>query len=145
MVTLQPRSTAGASTDTPLDPAVLEDLARDALSAPVADPLWLLARQWQTGAFYAGDGGSPVTTQLSWAGGPLSRNGVPLDGPLEGLVEPEPPPPLDAMDATRRVRLASELRRRLADAGLTSSDSGSLWKAWRAAFPAIPAEAEALR
>src|SRR5215207_8115755 len=121
MVTLQPRSTAGASTDTPLDPAVLEDLARDALSAPVADPLWLLARQWQTGAFHASDGGSPVTTELAWAGGPLSRNGVPLDGPFESLVEPEPPPPLPTLDAARRIRLASELRHRLAESGLTST------------------------
>jgi hypothetical protein len=145
MVTLQPRSTAKASTDTPLDPAVLEDLARDALAAPVADPLWLLARQWQTGAFHASDGGSPVTTELAWAGGPLSRNGLPLDGPLEGLVEPEPPPPLPALDAARRIRLASELRHRLAESTLTSTDLSSLWNAWRAAFPAVPAEAEALR
>lgn len=145
MVTLQPRSTAEASPDTPLDPAVLETLARDAVAAPVADPLWMLARQWQTGAFQATDGGSPVLTELAWAGGPLSRNGVPLDGPLEGLVEPEPPPPLPTLDAARRVRLASELRHRLAESGLTGIDPSGLWTTWRDAFPAIQAEAESIR
>jgi len=145
MVTLQPRSTAEVATGSPVDPAVLAELVRDALAAPVADPVWLLARQWQTGAFQAADGGSPVTTELAWAGGPLSRNGVALDGPLEDRFEPEPPPPLPALDAARRVRLASELRRRLAESRLTGTELNALWTAWRTAFPAITAEDEALR
>ncbi len=50
--------------------ARLEPDARDpelapGLQARIADPLWLLGRQWQFGEFAASDGGSAITAQLS--------------------------------------------------------------------------------
>ena len=49
----------------------LEPRSRDAsmqtsLQARIYDPLWLLARQWQTGEFEGDDSGSPAAAQ--WRG-----------------------------------------------------------------------------
>ena len=41
------------------------DLARG-YAATVQDPLWLLARQWQTGEFQGSDGGTPIVAR--WRG-----------------------------------------------------------------------------
>jgi hypothetical protein len=46
---------------------------QDGLQARVHDPLWLLARQWQTGEFKADDAGSPVGAQLQLETAPLTR------------------------------------------------------------------------
>jgi hypothetical protein len=75
---------------------------RASLEARVADPLWLLARQWQLGEFAATDGGSPVQARLRaeraqvsrWlpgrpAGTSNGRRLTPLEEPLETLVERE--------------------------------------------------------
>ncbi|MGW0884583.1 hypothetical protein [Streptomyces sp. NPDC002671] len=70
----------------------------DALEAGVADPLFLLARQWQLGEYAGEDGGSPVSARLEIAGAVVNRfrpgeegAPVPLDAgvPLEYLVEAE--------------------------------------------------------
>lgn len=53
-----------------------------ALEARVADPLWLLARQWQVGEFAGEDAGSPVTAQLQADVGSISRF---LPGPPNGV------------------------------------------------------------
>src|SRR5688500_6797075 len=37
------------------------------LEARIADPLWMLARQWQTGEFLAEDVGSPIEATLDYA------------------------------------------------------------------------------
>lgn len=70
---------------------------REELEARVKDPLWFLARQWQTGEFEAEDGGRPVLIQadteefafeaLHFAGG----NGPAVDPamPLDFLIEAE--------------------------------------------------------
>jgi hypothetical protein len=89
----------------------LEALARDprlsdALEARIADPLWMLGRQWQTGEFQATDGGTPVnararisvrTLGLYRPGGTgAAAAAPPLDlagRPLDLLVEAEPAPP----------------------------------------------------
>jgi hypothetical protein len=46
---------------------------QDGLQARVHDPLWLLARQWQTGEFKADDAGSPVGAYLNIENAPVSR------------------------------------------------------------------------
>jgi hypothetical protein len=76
-----------------------------ALRAPLADPLWLLARQWQFGELHGDDAGSPVEVELAGEAGELSRYlAGRLDGaaatravdfsslaaPLEPVVEAEP-------------------------------------------------------
>lgn len=76
---------------------VSPDIA-DALGAPVADPLWMLARQWQMGEFEAETGGSLVqvhvtTRSLAVDGlrmGALQRPLTP-ETPLEAAVEAEDP------------------------------------------------------
>jgi len=71
------------------------------LGARVKDPLWFLARQWQSGEFEAENGGRPAalgfetrTSPLKTAvfpGAPAAEVRVPLDRamPLEALVEAE--------------------------------------------------------
>lgn len=68
----------------------------EALEARTKDPLWFLARQWQSGEFAAENGGRPAYLSLSWREHPLERatiGGKPrdlnLDQPLEYVVERE--------------------------------------------------------
>jgi hypothetical protein len=71
-----------------------------ALRSEVADPLWMLTRQWQTGEFEADDAGSPVIAQLTYVTDPLTHlriadgTTVELDDdlPLEAMVERHPIP-----------------------------------------------------
>ncbi|HEU4399522.1 MAG TPA: hypothetical protein VFU54_17010, partial [Actinomycetota bacterium] len=108
---LHPASTATSATD-----------RRDAVSAPVRDPLWLIARAWQTGGFVADDAGSPVEVAIGAAAVPLTSGpGSPAPVPLEAWVEAEPLPALDDLDTGRLVTLATELVRRLRDAGAAAA------------------------
>jgi hypothetical protein len=83
-----------------------------ALSAPVSDPLWMLARQWQIGGLLADDAGTPVHVRLAHRVYPVTLDGEPLAGPLEPAIEAEPAP------APASAALAAELFRRLRDAGV---------------------------
>ncbi|MGP4091954.1 hypothetical protein ACTWQJ_47435, partial [Streptomyces sp. KR55] len=83
---------------------VTPDLA-PALAAPVADPLWLLHRQWAFGELHGEDAGSPIDVRLTgdpavlarYHPGPLGPGAsqvavdyAHLDLPLEVAVEREP-------------------------------------------------------
>ena len=46
-----------------LEPDPLRPDVTVGATAPLHDPLWLLARQWQTGEFAAQDGGTPVVAR----------------------------------------------------------------------------------
>ena len=67
------------------------------LQACTADPLWMLARQWQTGEFQGEDAGSPIEVRLAHSTQSLDRvqlgeGGAPIDLlsiPLEAVVEQE--------------------------------------------------------
>jgi hypothetical protein len=68
----------------------------DALEARIKDPLWFLARQWQTGEFNAENGGSLAATYISFREYPLGKltrgtatEAISLDAPLDALVERE--------------------------------------------------------
>src|SRR5262245_47233927 len=68
----------------------------EALSARTKDPLWFLARQWQTGEFEAENGGSLAAAYVSFREHPLGKlkrgtttQAVSLDAPLDALVEGE--------------------------------------------------------
>jgi hypothetical protein len=75
------------------------------LRAPLADPLWLLTRQWQFGELHGDDAGSPVEVRLAGQVAGLSRylagrldgaaparavDFATLAAPLEPVVEAEP-------------------------------------------------------
>jgi hypothetical protein len=74
------------------------------LAARVADPLWMLARQWQSAEFIGSDGGTPVMARLTYDSAPLTRwtrgagqsgdvgEVLPEGVPLEALVDLVPAP-----------------------------------------------------
>ncbi|MEF8906698.1 MAG: lamin tail domain-containing protein [Haloarculaceae archaeon] len=85
-----------------LTPDARNETMRKGLRALVADPLWMLGRQWQVGEMTGEDAGSPVAVEL-WldhdpmtAVDPATDDTEPRpydhreDGPLEALVEREP-------------------------------------------------------
>lgn len=117
------------------------------LAARVADPLWLLARQFQFGEFTGDDGGAPTRIHVEATWTPFTRwhpgdpptesgKGQPLDiahQPLESLVEDDrgvseiaAPPLLAVVEAGQR------LARDLAAAG-----QGTAATALQTAFPVI--------
>jgi hypothetical protein len=105
---------------TRLEPFTRLDDIDAGLAARIHDPLWLLARQWQTGEFQAEDAGTPVRADARMERATISRyhpgpvaareavRGRPYSGdePLEALVEHEGLP--RAADPRRDLRLAAE-------------------------------------
>jgi hypothetical protein len=105
---------------TRLEPFTRLDDIDIGLQAQVHDPLWMLARQWQTGEFQGEDNGTPVQARLRLERVPLARvhsgprttdpiqQGQPYqtDIPLEALIEREPVQL--ATDPRRDLRLAAE-------------------------------------
>jgi hypothetical protein len=92
------------------------DFARG-IQARTADPLWMLARQWQTGEFLGEDTGSPVKVEMCYSTQPIDRvrlggessQPTPSGVPLETIVEQE----LGEIDYRERVRIGQEFERRL--------------------------------
>jgi hypothetical protein len=109
------------------------------LTAPIADPLWLLHRQWQLGELDANDAGTPIAVTVEHEQTPLASvrlgdAGVrPYDPdrlPLETAVEAEPV--RDLADEHRRLAAETglEFLRRLEAAGV-----GRLRDDYRRRFP----------
>jgi hypothetical protein len=84
-----------------LEPVPVDLSLADGLEAGVADPLWLLARQWQFGELAGEDAGSPAAASMWVETSPLTRFSpqAPSGGataidmaavPLEARVEAEP-------------------------------------------------------
>lgn len=104
-------------------PRTAGDVA-EGLMARLADPVWLLARQWQLGEFAAEDAGSPLTVQVQTAAylaDGVSRNDttvpyVPAAHPLEAVVESEPASAVGP-DLRLRARWGLLLAERLHAAG----------------------------
>jgi hypothetical protein len=82
-----------------LEPSPRSTGIEEGLAARIHDPLWLLARQWQTGEFNGKDAGTPVIVQVTgtacavdaWRGSNQPA-WTPFDGsaaPLDALVETE--------------------------------------------------------
>jgi hypothetical protein len=106
-----------------------------AVTAPVRDPLWFLARQLQTGGLAADDGGSAVRVAATVATTPIAVNGRTVNTPLQPDVEAEPPVPRDRLDTATRIRLASELIRRVVDARVPPTTVASLRAGLASAYP----------
>lgn len=82
-----------------LESATVDPDLAEGLEARVADPLWLLARQWQAGEFRGEDAADPLLVRLESQSARIARvrlgGGSTLDvdsvaAPLEALVEAEP-------------------------------------------------------
>lgn len=130
----------------------LEPLSRSgnpaaALSAAVADPLWMLMRQEQFGEFRGEDAGTPVSVQVqttsaaahSW--GPAGGITFPVGaGPVDSAVEQERAGDLDFLT---RARLGFELVKRLRAVGLGAVADGLPRLAPLTAPPGAPAAAVA--
>src|SRR6476661_5091022 len=89
------------------------------LQAPLADPLWLLARQWQFGELHGEDAGTPVEVRLQGRVAAVDRylaghvgpdaearavDHATLAAPLEPVVEAEP-----ARTTSQRLRVEAGL------------------------------------
>ncbi|GAB3061297.1 hypothetical protein GCM10027053_24470 [Intrasporangium mesophilum] len=122
----------------PASTATTDEQRLSAVMAPVRDPLWFLSRQLQTRGFLADDGGSPVTVTVARSTTPLTVDGVLVTAPLEPVVEAEPPTPRDRVDTATRIRLTSELFRRVAEAGVPAATVTTLRAGLAAAYPMRP-------
>ena len=125
-----------------LELATRSDDLSPGIAAPVYDPAWLLARQWQLGELIGNDGGTPIgvrhtgdvlmVEELSAGGGPA----VPLDQrPWEAQVEATPVRPVAGWSRWLQVETGRELVAQLRAHGI-----GARAAAVVAAFPlAAPA------
>jgi hypothetical protein len=120
------------------------------LSARTADPLWLLARQWQLGELSGEDAGSAVEVRLRYAACPITRyraGPLPAGGagnhpdvrPWEALVEAE------AESAPQDRRVAALAGQRFLDAlgPVLSARYGDAVRGQYSAAPLSDAEAAA--
>jgi hypothetical protein len=115
-----------ATTWSRLEPLPTNDDVADALQARVADPLWMLARQWQFNEFQGEDAGSPVQADLRIDGVPVTSlvgGGAPAQAlagapPIEALVERE-----QVLQAHPKLnaQAGQHLMRRLRAAGLAAA------------------------
>lgn len=86
------------------------------LEARIADPLWMLSRQWQMGEFSGQDNGSPIRINVQYENTPMnevtlnqSSTNFSLSNsiPLEAVVESEQMP----MDWRNRIRIGQQFER----------------------------------
>ena len=114
-----------ATTWSRLEPLPTSDDVSEALQARVADPLWMLARQWQFNEFQGEDAGSPIEASLRVTGVPVTSlvatnvQAVALDGaaPIEVLVEREQVLPVHPK---LNAQAGQQLMRHLRAAGVSS-------------------------
>ncbi len=125
-----------------LEPDPLRPDVTVGATAPLHDPLWLLARQWQTGEFAAQDGGTPVVARWRGVVAPPTRfvaGRIPPDtqlqaprfdasaAPLETLIEAVGTTLPGGADGLAGLRLGVDTGRlflRLLAAQSTSRDYG---------------------
>ncbi len=99
------------------------------MEAQVADPLWMLARQWQVLEFEGDDAAQPAAARITGQNVPLSwlqGNGNqqhPFSSatPLEKVVETTPVPDFGAAGMHTAVRASRRLIRMLSSAGLSAA------------------------
>jgi hypothetical protein len=128
-----------------LEPMSLSADLTPGLQTLMADPLWLIGRQWQFGELRGEDGGTPISAVVDVEHGPISRlkPGAPDDTsteafdvldesiPLEALVEAEGvPAPADRIRAEAGLQLL-----RMLSAGDLDQVRGSVVAKWP--FPAV--------
>lgn len=105
----------------------------EGVRARIADPMWLLGRQWQVGEFRGDDASQPVSVSVkaeivpigSYRSGPSGKGislkpqpGVPPLPPLEVIAEAELPEENGFTGVAHAARIGQELARAFADKGL---------------------------
>ena len=122
------RPSPSATTWSRLEPLPTSDDVALSLQAQLADPLWMLARQWQFNELQAEDAGSPVRAALQVLGLPV-HSLLPLNGnaptvsvapgqpPIEALVEHEQ---VLAIHPKLNAQSGQQLGRQLRAAGLAA-------------------------
>ena len=120
------RPSPSATTWSRLEPLPTSDDVASSLQAQLADPLWMLARQWQFNEWQGEDAGSPVRAALQVLGLPVHTL-LPLNGnaqavsltansaPIEALVEREQ---VLASHPKLNAQAGQQLARQLRAAGL---------------------------
>lgn len=109
---------------TRLEPHTRAEDIDPGLQARIYDPLWMLARQWQTGEFAGEDNGSPASVRLRAERAPLGRyfaGPVPLSGSVPGVPYRAETIPLETMVESESLQDLNDPRRDLriaAQAGL---------------------------
>ncbi|GAB2958825.1 hypothetical protein GCM10027280_54440 [Micromonospora polyrhachis] len=134
------------TTWTRLEPRTRREDMSPSLEARTADPLWLLARQWQFGEFTGEDAGSPVAARVHaevaaftrYRPGGRSGSTVPMPSgvPLEALVERETAATAD--DLRFAAETGQHFLRLLAAAGAGSLASAIID---RFRIPEVPVDA----
>ncbi|MGK7868041.1 hypothetical protein [Falsiroseomonas sp. E2-1-a20] len=120
-----------------VSPAAL-DMA-PGLDARIADPLWMIGRQWQFAELLGNDAGSPVSATLAWQSAPLRVAGGDAEigsAPVEPIIEAEP---ARAAYSALAAEAGIDFGRALALEG-----AAALLPVFRAAFPFRPPEPDAL-
>jgi hypothetical protein len=113
--------------------------ATRALAVAVLDPLWMLARQWQTGELRAEDAGSAVGLEISLETAPFEQVETPAGtavdtGPAEPLqlvVDAEPVPPVADRPLEELALSGLELLSCLDDHGAGSARAALLGDRYR--------------
>lgn len=122
-----------------IEAATIDPELDEGLEARIADPYWLLARQWQTGEFGGEDAANPLHMSVRGRALPLDRvrvGGRPqdpsteLDAPLEPVVEREP-----VRGGPAGARVAAELGQLLLHALATAAIPLDWRTALRTAYP----------
>ena len=132
-----------ATTWSRLEPLPTSDDVTLGLQAPVADPLWMLARQWQFNELRGEDAGSPIGADLRVRGVPMPRLRHPSDTVPERVLA-DAAPPIEALVEHERVLAAHPKLN--AQAGqhlmrlLRADGQAAAGESLRAAFPAAIAE-----
>jgi hypothetical protein len=108
------------------------------LEARIADPLWMLARQWQVAEFRGDDAAQPAAVRMTGQNVLLTalqgysgaQQQLPATAPLDAVVETTPGPDFGAAGLHASVRASRRLIRLLTTAGLSRAVD-----ALRSAFP----------
>ena len=137
-----------ATTWSRLEPMPTSDDVAPSLSAAIADPLWMIARQWQFNELQAEDAGSPVRAALDILGLPV-HSLLPMTGELAAVSLDDAAAPIEALVEHEQVlrqhpklnaQAGQQLARQLRVAGLDA-----LLPALLAAHPAaLPAPTDAV-
>jgi hypothetical protein len=117
---------------TRLEPTTETTQLEATIQAPLHDPLWLLARQWQFGEWQAENAGTPLAVEVhtrtrvldGYSPGPADKRqhyDVLGDAPLAAHIESEAPPASAADHLQLALLAAAALRRALAAADLDAA------------------------